>query len=459
MSVPRAVPTWALFCMAATLGHAQTPNGEGSPWNVESGFDLRLRQEVFNDIPIAADPPGVSRGGKNDYFRIRTRLWTRLDYRENISVVGRLANEFRHYNTPDSDAYDFPDEAVVDLLYLDIRALAGGRLDLRIGRQELIYGAGRVLLEGTPKDGSRTIYFDAVKAAVKLSEQTSVDLLGIYNQSDAHLLIDDQDRDITGYDSGYNDNVESGLGAYLRTRAMENAPAEVYYLWKKESRWFDAAGERIPGRDLHTLGMRLLPRISESLSAEVEAAVQAGEIDDGRDCEGYMGYAGLSWAFTDAETDGGYTPYTKIAYYTLSGDDPDSGRDEGWNPLWARYPQFSELYIYAFDAERAGEWNNISYPHLEIGLRKNRMCGLAIQAGPLMALENTGPGAGHDRGAFASARWDFPLSSGLAGKIFGLGETRDRLFGHLLAEVLDPGDYYRVDATAYFLRWEVTYLF
>ena len=36
---------------------------------------------------------------------------------------------------------------------------------------------------------------------------------------------------------------------------------------------------------------------------------------------------------------------------------------------------------------------------------------------------------------------------------------KDRLFGHVIAEVLDPGDYYLVDDTAHFLRWEMSYSF
>jgi hypothetical protein len=37
--------------------------------------------------------------------------------------------------------------------------------------------------------------------------------------------------------------------------------------------------------------------------------------------------------------------------------------------------------------------------------------------------------------------------------------AQDKLTGHLLAEVLKPGDYYRLDDTAVFLRWELLYSF
>ncbi len=38
------------------------------------GGDIRIREEMFDNIPIKADPPGVTRGGMNDFFRFRTRL-------------------------------------------------------------------------------------------------------------------------------------------------------------------------------------------------------------------------------------------------------------------------------------------------------------------------------------------------------------------------------------------------
>lgn len=70
----------------------------------------------------------------------------------------------------------------------------------------------------------------------------------------------------------------------------------------------------------------------------------------------------------------------------------------------------------------------------------------------MYAPEENGPGDGNRRGNLYTARYDFPIADGLLAK-------SDRMYGHLLAECLDPGDYYKVDHTAYFLRWELVYSF
>ena len=75
-----------------------------------------------------------------------------------------------------------------------------------------------------------------------------------------------------------------------------------------------------------------------------------------------------------------------------------------------------------------------------------------LEAGDSLGLLCNGPGSGDRRGTLYTARYDFPIASGLLAQ-------SDRMYGHLLAEVLEPGDYYRVDETAYFVRWELVYSF
>ncbi|MDD5707975.1 MAG: alginate export family protein [Kiritimatiellae bacterium] len=454
MTLKNAV--WAVALLAGTSVLAQEAGGNGQSFKVDGGGDLRLREEAFDDIPIAADPPGVTRGGENNAFRIRPRLWGSATY-DQFTLFGRLTQEFRHNLEPDPpSAWDWPDEVIVDQLYLDGKGLMDGLLDVRVGRQDMIYGAGRVLLEGTPKDGSRTIYFDAAKLSWHLGDKTVVDLLGIYNRPEAGLEIGPLDRDVTGFDKYNNDMTESGGGVYAKINEIESVPMEIYYLFKAESCWDSftngvapVAVEK-PGRDTHTVGARVMPKLNDQFSLEFEGAAQFGETDDDNDVEGYMGYAGVSWLAPVKVASA--SPLLTAGCYYLSGDDPDTADDEGWNPLWARYPQFSELYVYAFDAEKAGYWSNLLYPSLTASLQFEKLHKIYLSAGMMMANEETGPGGGDARGALYVARYDFPLIKGLVG-------DSDIVYAHLLAEVLDPGDYYKVDDLAYFLRWEVVYQF
>lgn len=449
-----------LAAMVAMVGQAQ----------VDGGGDIRVREEAFDDIPINTLPPapGVTRGGENDYFRFRTRLWgsaTDGDFK----IFGRVANEWRKYsdNPGNDNLWDFEDELVVDQLYLEGSKLLGGKADFRVGRQDLIYGRGRVILEGTPKDGSRTIYFDAAKLVVRVGEKSTIDLLGIYNEAENDLAISSEERDVTGFTKGFNDMTESGGGVYAQFRDMAELPVDLYYLVKDESDW-DIASKNDDGSDVkdadgnvvmdeksgrltHTVGARLMPKVGQ-VNFEFEGAYQTGEFnDDTQDVSGYMGFGGATWNLP--MTIGKAKPYVGAACYYLSGDDPDTeDEDEGWNPLWARYPQLSELYVYAFDAEKAGYWSNVLIPHVEAGLRIAPNHKLCLLAGWMTAPEKNGPGTGDERGMLYTARYDFPLLTGVFGE-------KDQLYGHLLAEVLDPGDYYNVDDTSYFLRWELVYSF
>ena len=54
-----------------------------------------------------------------------------------------------------------------------------------VGRQDIILGDGWLVLEGTPLDGSTSIYFDAIRSTTELKEmQTTVDVIYINQYSD-----------------------------------------------------------------------------------------------------------------------------------------------------------------------------------------------------------------------------------------------------------------------------------
>lgn len=441
------------------------------------GGDIRIREEAFDDIPIKADPPGVTRGGKNDFFRFRTRIWGEADLMPNVTFRARAVNEFRLWNDPDPapslqrSNYDFPDEVIFDNLSLQLRNLADDRLDVTIGRQDLIYGNGMVVLEGTPKDGSRTIYFNAIRAVWRQDANTTVDLFGIWNRSQDHLAINSADRDLTGFTPANDDMTEKGLGVYLKNKSLEKLPFEAYLIYKREGRWNqaakkDASGSYLapayawqtldeirgvienPAFNVGTLGTRLMPQLSDCLKANIELAYQLGERGD-VDMHGYAMDAFLLYLPPALKA---WAPEARAGFYYLSGDDPKTKDDEGWNPLWARYPQYSELYVYAWDAEAAGRWSNVMMPNVGLTLKPLAGMKLSLFGGYMMAVEEDGPGGGNERGWLGVAKSEFTLREKVLGK-------KDKLTGHLWFEVLEPGDYYKVDETAWFARWQLMYEF
>lgn len=436
---------------------AETAKAE-KPAKFRYGADERIRQEYFDDLPIKADPPGVTRGGDNNYFRFRTRVWAEFDPIQQVTLKARLANEFRIWDHPDSDnvpnrsSYDYPDEWVFDNLYVDVKDLFGKKLDLRIGRQELIYGTGMLILEGTPKDGSRTIYFNAVKAVWKGVKDTTIDVFGIYNPSEDDLAINPVDRDLTGQNSMNNDITESGAGVYVKNASAEKLPLEAYVIYKQESDWDKISGgttTEVDQLDLGTFGARLMPKFAERLSGNFEAAYQYGERGD-QEVSAFGLNAFLTHKCPLMKKADGKQEFG-VVYY--SGDDPDTERDEGWNPLWARYPQFSELYVFCWDADGAGRWSNIGAPFFSVSAKPWKRLCLTGRVNYLWAPEDDGPGGGHERGWLYQAKAELNVAEGL------FPGRKDKLTSHVLVDVLEPGDYYNEGDTGVFARWEVMYTF
>lgn len=433
---------------ATAAAPAAAPLQEKPFWSAQWGGDERIRQEYMDNVPVSRDPPGVTRGGLNDYFRFRTRLWGQVNAGDSVALKLRLANEWRDYRVPKNTVWDYPDETIVDNLYLDLKDL-GGIFDLRVGRQDLMYGNGRVILEGTPKDGSRTIYMDAVKLTLKSIPKTTVDFLGIYTEPENQLAMSSEDRDLTGQLSGFNDITESGGGVYVKNNSSEVLPFEAYYLFKQESDWDSGPSTNLVHHDtlnLNTFGFRLMPKFSEAVVGNLEAAYQFGEQGD-RDVTGSMVDASLKSRLGKT-----WDPWVGAGYYFLSGDDPDTRDIEGWNPLWARWPQYSELYIYAWDTDGAARWSNLSMPYLEFSMYPFPRYKLSLFAGLMMADQNDGPGDGTERGWLYVWKNEFKVAENLF-------RDKDNLKMHLWLEVLEPGDYYKVDNTSIFARWELFYTF
>jgi len=145
-------------------------------------------------------------------------------------------------------------------------------------------------------------------------------------------------------------------------------------------------------------------------------------------------------------------PAIDYGWYYLSGDDPGTDKDEGWNPLWARYPQYSDLYAYAFDADGAGRWSNVSMPHAGLSISPVKWLKTSAMVAYLFAPEEDGPGDGDERGLLGSIKGEFTIGENLL-------VSKDKLSGHLWLEVLDPGNYYKVNDTAHFARWQMVYEF
>lgn len=411
------------------------------------GGDVRLREAYFNNIPYNLANPDQARGGENEYQRYRLRLWGEFHPTEELYVRTRAIYEFRTGSQGNArKGWEYGDEVVFDNLYVD---WARDDIALRVGRQDLIYGTGKVILDGTPKDGSRTIYFNAAKVSYTGIEDTTVDFLAMYMPSEDELAINSQDRDLVGKTGRYYHGDEAGGGVYVKNQSKEDLPFEAYYLIKtQEEEWRSAYnGIKHDGEVRHTIGTRLMPKFSENLSGNLEMAYQTGD-----NISAYMIDSLLTLKLSALEAQ---KASVGLGWYHLSGDDTSSSTDEGWNPLWARWPQYSELYVYAYDTEGAGRWSNLSMPHVDFSISPTKRLKMDFLLGYMFAPEDDGIGGGHNRGLLFTWWNKFTIKEGLF-------SSNDKLTGHLMGELFQPGDYYtdnQENETAAFLRAELVYAF
>jgi hypothetical protein len=276
-------------------------------------------------------------------------------------------------------------------------------------------------------------------------------VLGIYNEAVNELAINSQERNLTGVHPANETYTESGGGVYVKNKSCDTMPMELYYLYKSEgdhvSLRFGPTNEEV---EVHTVGVRLMPKLADGVTASIEAAYQTGEQGD-VDLEGVMVDAAVKCNLPIMEDK---NPALSAGVYYLSGDDADTmDENESWIPLWGRWPQYSELYIYSYDANPDGPWRNLMMPHVSLTMANKTGCKAKAMVGYMTAPEEDGAGGGDERGWLGVVRADFTLAKSVV-------RENDKVFGHVTAEVIDPGDYYPDDMdTGYFIRWELSYAF
>ncbi|MFK5984024.1 MAG: hypothetical protein QM479_01175 [Pseudomonadota bacterium] len=406
------------------------------------GGDFRFRIVSLKDIPLEAGRNAGTKIDQSLFTRFRTRIWGQYVFNKDYKVKVRAVNEFRNYDNgkPNhANTWKALDEIVFDELYLDINNQFNGKLDLRLGRQGLIYGTGKVFLEASPLDGSRTIYHNAAKAVLKVNPTNSLDVFYFNNPKQDDFAIHSSERNLMEW-------AEEGAAIYAKNKDFNNYPFEYYYVYKDEKRSI-ADGNPV---HLNTIGARFMPKFTATLNANFELASQWGS-QNGNSKEGMMFDSVINWNFMASNS---LKPTLSIGYYYLSGDDASTTKDEAWNPVLSRWPQFSELYLYSFidgaGGHGIGNWNNVSMPWIGLGLNVFKGAKFDLRYFNISANETdqvSHPGLGDKRGDLVTAKLKYKINKSW--------------YGHLVAEFLNPGDYYAnsLNKTAHFLRAEINYKF
>ncbi|HPR63165.1 MAG TPA: hypothetical protein PK014_02995 [Thermoanaerobaculia bacterium] len=372
-------------------------------------------------------------GAKGDtaFTRTLTSLAGRWKPSEKFEFLLKVTNEFRYYIKPDNRDFTF-NEIFIDNLYARWNRPSGLPFTLTLGRQNLILGEGFVVMDGHPLDGSRSIYFNAARVDAHLDQKGNHTLTFFYmdqTETDDQLpLLNEQDQPLI-------EQPERGLGAYY-SGTLANGKLEGYLIQK----WVDEGKPDTLSSDFSTLGLRWIHPLSSSLSWTTETAAQFGSLGE-QDRKAYGGYSTLMW---DTGRKGIRPSRLSLGLIYLSGDDPATADWEGWDPIFSRWPKWSESYIYTFIREyngRVAYWSNFASLYGSLTFSLTPRARLDFTYHHLRAPQDAPPdqafpgGSGHTRGDLFITKLNLTFSRNLT--------------GHLLWERFSPGNYYFQDADGY----------
>ncbi len=393
---------------------------EAASWT--PSFDLRVREEILDGVYHFAPEPD------RDWVRVRARVGLAYET-STFRLEARLDNEHRHLRTPRREP-DF-DEVIVDRASLSWTPSA--TTTWTVGRQDIIWPGGFLVLEGHPLDGSRSMYHDGVRI-VHDTGAWELDGAVVHNRKrDDFVLVDDVERALTDAD-------ETGV----MLRAAHGSWA-LSIIGKFESDPDDA----LEDLGTLTLGVR---RVRERWHVEIAAQHQNGTVRAAANDAvargtgfAFAGEGAVRWPLA-----GGWTLETGA--YAYSGLDGDL---RPFRTPWGRWPKWSEMYLYSLIGEstpgrvHVAAWEDLAAPRLALERPfTSRWTDSIRLRGVVDAIWS--PSTGDARGVLTELALDADFGHGLT--------------AHLLWERLDPGAFHdgrhglpAIDGPVQFFRWQLGY--
>lgn len=441
----------------------------------DAGADLRIRQEIMENVP--GNPGGglmstAERGKTKNHMRFRPRVWgeIKLDTEDSGTwkIFARVADEFRWNVNYTNRSNEFPDELYLDNLYLDATGLFDGFLDFRVGRQDLLflYGLDHIFMDGTPGDGSRSAFSDVARATLHFTEASKLDIIALFDNDLNHLrwgTDESRDRRETAIDPRAKPGMDDwGFGLVWSSEFTKDVPYQLFAIGKHVSAWYDGDGVHRPGWFRELVGFKTTPRIADDVKLQFEGMTQLGADDDGEFICAWSAYAGGEWRDSSKHS---WQPFVQTGLHWMSGDDStadEAGGRSAWDPMWSRAENDSCLFQYG-TLYGVGFWSNMYFWKTTVGLQIGPRHLLSASTGPIFAdqQDNLGGGNGMFKGLLSQLRYEFPLLTKSIRHDLGWNEPERGLeiYGHLITEFFNPGDYYATDKPSWFVRWQVEFKF
>ncbi|MBE3124650.1 MAG: hypothetical protein IMZ57_03220 [Acidobacteria bacterium] len=393
-------------------------------------FVERFRFEAWDNAVNLDDAAGDNFG----YTRNRTTLGLRWLAAKNIEILGKVTNEFRVYLAPKDRAFN-GHELFFD--NLTVKWTIPGRLPFTItaGRQDINLGEGFVIADGTPGDGSRSYYFNALRVDADIHKNHKlIFFLHAQETTDRYLPV------INERSQALAEQPEKGMALYY-AGTFGKTKIDAYAIRKTtdETELWPVAGR------VDTYGLRAQAPILRPFMLTAEGAVQTGASGDA----GRSAFGGI--VHLDYEI-GGALPLLKTVVFGgifLSGDRPGTEKIEGWDPIFSRWPKWSESYIYTLTREsRQSYWSNLTSLYGSLSLDFGSRCdGLLMfqRMGAIEAQPGAFPGGtGRARGSLLKGRLNYKISKFLTGRV---------IWEHFI-----PGSFYFPGAASYnWLQFEMIF--
>ena len=295
-----------------------------------------------------------------------------------------------------SNAMNMTGEMIFEYFNLNLKKLFIPGLSMKVGRQDFMKGEGFLFMDGTSGDGSRSSYYNMVDISYKHAK-SQLELVGILDpQIDRFLPVVHRNNIKKEY---LNEWDEQAVGLYYADRNRKNTDIDAYYFLKKEIHERDYPNTSYqfqPDRHINTLGGRVVERAPRGFTFSGEYAAQWGAqhantstgtikgtgvvnpvtgvfipalsaAQPAKDIAAMGGSAYVNKSFNV----GRWNPYLQVGYIGYSGSDYKNNPNKigNFDPLFARWPHYSEMYLYSLVPEiGVGYWTNNNLTKLEVGM-------------------------------------------------------------------------------------------
>ncbi|ADH84823.1 alginate export family protein [Desulfurivibrio alkaliphilus] len=378
-----------------------------------------------------------NKGDDRDAFRLKGSLWANYQATDDVSVRIQFTNQ--SWGETDDAGDNVDNKVFLDNAYIQANNLFGLPVDATLGRQNLIYGSGFVILDGQSQYGSTSIYFDGIKLRFHLTDLVSLDAIYM------------KDRENTPGHSVRDDITLAGFYLINQECPLTGMRQELYALNRKDETL---------DKDIWMYGARFSDRLQNGLDYSLEGAIQRGDATKDVDQKAYG--MKLDAGYTLQNT--AFTPRFYANYSYLSGNKRGTDDNEQWDVFYGGWPQWGDLlawkYLnvppnnlnqaYSSFGDYSGVTGEAIYSNLQI-----ITVGASAQLTPKLSanlsysdlsFNRTDPGVDKDFGDYYQATFRYQYTPQLS---FGL-----------YAAMLEPGDAFEDnDDSATEVFWEVAYRF